>query len=144
MVTGEERFRNRGRAVCVKTGQQDTGLHLGGSHRRKIINGVQFSSCDGKRRAPIILQTADIRAHLTQRFHDPFHGTFLYGIVAGQLTGKVLAAQDAAEETGGGAAVSGIQHRLRFLQTMKAFSLNPDEGAFVFDGNSHLLKTGDG
>ena len=59
---------------------------------------------------PFPLMLSMSGAHQGERFHDPVHGAFLYGSVAGEgAVRKSLGCQDAGHESHGGAAVSAVQ-----------------------------------
>ena len=108
MVPGNLRFRDACGAVGAEAGKQDAGFYLGGGHLRLIVDPMKRTSVNGKRGAAVSVHAFDVGAHESERFHDPVHGAFLYGSVAGEHRREVSGRQDAGHEPHGGAAVSAV------------------------------------
>ena len=108
------------------------------------MDAVQGTAVDEKRGTAVIPLTVDIRAHLCQGLHDPFHGAGADGIVPVQHRREELSGQNTGDQPGGRSAVAHIQCQGRGGQAVKAFAFHEHPVSLIADGDAHPAEALDG
>ena len=65
------------------------------------------------------------------------------GVITGKDAGEILSCQNTGNQSGGSAAVAGVQCGIRSRQTVQAFAVYKDPFRCILNLDSHFAKTAD-
>jgi hypothetical protein len=107
MVAGWHRLLDRGRALRVKAGEQQSALHLGTRDRQSVVPTDERGALDSKRRHAVT--GGDPGAHRPQWLDDPRHRPAAQRGIARQAGGNPAGGEHAGKQPHGGAGVLAIE-----------------------------------
>ena len=127
------------RSIGMQSGQEDRALHLCARDRRRVVDGLESSTTNDKRREATAVASVDRRSHAPQWLDDPVHRPGSDRLVASQHREPREGRRHAGHETDAGSGVPDVDHAVGFVK-----SVSPAVDPVAIDSRPHGANRGGG